>query len=181
MNLELLELIRPEQLFDISYDTDELEDLSEEERWEIEEKYEYASFSYSKKDIDREIGIIDSLILESKRIVESESELKLKKLKEYIEKINSEFPDQKLLIFTEFRETLEYLEKKISEWGYSVTTIHGGMKLEDRVLQESTFKNEKQMLIATEAAGEGINLQFCHLMINYDIPWNPNRLEQRMG
>ncbi|KKK90587.1 hypothetical protein LCGC14_2721510, partial [marine sediment metagenome] len=65
--------------------------------------------------------------------------------------------------------------------GYSVNTIHGRMKLESRIEAESIFKNEKQVLVATEAAGEGINLQFCHLMINYDIPWNPNRLEQRMG
>ena len=55
------------------------------------------------------------------------------------------------------------------------------MKLEERVKAETIFKNETEVLIATEAAGEGINLQFCHLMINYDIPWNPNRLEQRMG
>ncbi len=55
------------------------------------------------------------------------------------------------------------------------------MKLEDRIKAESVFKNETEVMIATEAAGEGINLQFCHLMINYDIPWNPNCLEQRMG
>ncbi len=55
------------------------------------------------------------------------------------------------------------------------------MRLEDRIAAERIFKNETQVMVATEAAGEGINLQFCHLMINYDIPWNPNRLEQRMG
>jgi hypothetical protein len=59
--------------------------------------------------------------------------------------------------------------------------IHGGMKLPDRVNAESVFRNEADLMVATEAAGEGINLQFCHMMINYDIPWNPNRLEQRMG
>ena len=66
-------------------------------------------------------------------------------------------------------------------WGYAVTVIHGGMKLEERIAAENEFKNRTRILIATEAAGEGINLQFCHLMINYDLPWNPNRLEQRMG
>ncbi len=55
------------------------------------------------------------------------------------------------------------------------------MSLEDRINAEKVFKNETQVMVATEAAGEGINLQFCHLMINYDIPWNPNKLEQRMG
>ena len=84
-------------------------------------------------------------------------------------------------MFTESRDTLEYLEKKIRDWGYTINTIHGGMRLEERVNAEKVFKNETDVLVATEAAGEGINLQFCHMMINYDIPWNPNRLEQRMG
>ncbi|MCK4590720.1 MAG: helicase, partial [Candidatus Latescibacteria bacterium] len=93
----------------------------------------------------------------------------------------TEKEDKKILIFTESRDTLDYLEKRIKEWGYVTNTIHGGMKLEDRVKAEGIFKTETNVLVATEAAGEGINLQFCHLMINYDIPWNPNRLEQRMG
>ena len=79
------------------------------------------------------------------------------------------------------REILGLFRKKIKEWGYSSNTIHGGMRLEDRVNAEKVFKIETEVLIATEAAGEGINLQFCNMMINYDIPWNPNRLEQRMG
>ncbi len=93
----------------------------------------------------------------------------------------SKFPNEKILIFTEAKDTLEYLERKIRSWGYTISTIHGGMRLEERVKAESVFKNQTQVMVATEAAGEGINLQFCHLMINYDIPWNPNRLEQRMG
>jgi hypothetical protein len=98
-----------------------------------------------------------------------------------MDKLSKQFPNKKILIFTESKDTLDYLEKKIHSWGYSVNTIHGGMRLEERVRAESVFKNETQVMVATEAAGEGINLQFCHLMINYDIPWNPNRLEQRMG
>ena len=85
------------------------------------------------------------------------------------------------MIFTESRDTLEYLEKRLRKWGYKVNTIHGGMHPDERIAAEQVFKQETQVLVATEAAGEGINLQFCHLMINYDIPWNPNRLEQRMG
>ncbi|MFQ6105090.1 MAG: protein NO VEIN domain-containing protein, partial [Candidatus Glassbacteria bacterium] len=85
------------------------------------------------------------------------------------------------LIFTESRDTLDYLVRKIRSWGYATNTIHGDMRLEERVKAEKVFNYETQVMVATEAAGEGINLQFCHLMINYDIPWNPNRLEQRMG
>ena len=102
----------------------------------------------------------------------------------------------KLLIFTEHKDTLDYLAGdgkdgrplgKLREWGLKVTQIHGGMKIGDRdtpgtrIYAEREFREDAQVLVATEAAGEGINLQFCWLMINYDIPWNPVRLEQRMG
>jgi superfamily II DNA or RNA helicase len=87
----------------------------------------------------------------------------------------------KLLIFTEHRDTLEYLERHLREWGYSICAIHGGMSPLDRKKKQHEFRTSKQVCIATEAAGEGINLQFCHLMVNYDLPWNPVRLEQRMG
>lgn len=85
------------------------------------------------------------------------------------------------MIFTESKDTLEYLVNKIKLWGYSVNYIHGGMDLRERVDAERVFRDHTQIMVATEAAGEGINLQFCNLMINYDIPWNPNRLEQRIG
>ena len=104
----------------------------------------------------------------------------------------------KLLIFTEHKDTLDYtspatarraatLLGKLREWGLSVTTIHGGMKIGDRdspgtrIYAEREFREDCQVMVATEAAGEGINLQFCWFMINFDIPWNPVRLEQRMG
>ena len=93
----------------------------------------------------------------------------------------------RLLIFTEHKDTLDYLVQKLREWKLTVTQIHGGMKIGDRdtphtrIYAEREFRESAQVLVATEAAGEGINLQFCWLMINYDIPWNPMRLEQRMG
>ena len=70
---------------------------------------------------------------------------------------------------------------KLREWGYDVVTIDGSMPMDARIEAEHAFKDRAQIMVATEAAGEGINLQFCSLMVNYDIPWNPNRLEQRMG
>ena len=88
---------------------------------------------------------------------------------------------KKLLIFTEHKDTLDYLVEKLRGEGFDVAIIHGGLKLPDRIAQERQFRERSQIMVATEAAGEGINLQFCHLMVNYDIPWNPNRLEQRMG
>lgn len=93
---------------------------------------------------------------------------------------------EKLIIFTEHRDTLRYLSDKIrSLFGSdeSVVTIHGGMLRDERRKVEELFKQDKivRILIATDAAGEGINLQRAHLMVNYDLPWNPNRLEQRFG
>ena len=96
-------------------------------------------------------------------------------------------PKMKLLLFTEHKDTLDFLVGKLTGWGLTVTQIHGGMKIGDRdspgtrICAEREFRESAQILVATEAAGEGINLQFCWFMINYDIPWNPIRLEQRMG
>ena len=168
----------------LSPDLDAVEDLSEEDRWKEEEIWETLSVAENREDLQKEIGIIDQLIAHSKSIIQREDEIKLRELRDALQRLSSTFPnkpDRKILIFTESRDTLEYLEKKIKEWGYSVNVIHGGMRLDDRINAEKVFKNETEVMVATEAAGEGINLQFCHLMINYDIPWNPNRLEQRMG
>ena len=97
-------------------------------------------------------------------------------------------PDQRLLIFTEFRDTLEYILEHLKAWGFSTGQIHGGMRAGSRdepgtrLYTEQQFRDGQiQVLVATEAAGEGINLQCCNILFNYDIPWNPNRLEQRMG
>src|SRR5690606_30036772 len=89
---------------------------------------------------------------------------------------------EKLVIFTEHKDTLLYLEDKLRNTGYKVATIHGGKTVDERREAQWDFaRPDTQILIATDAAGEGINLQFCRLLINWDIPWNPNRLEQRMG
>jgi hypothetical protein len=95
-------------------------------------------------------------------------------------------PHQKLVIFTEHRDTLNYLEGRITTLlgrKDAVVVIHGGIGREARLKVQESFKHdpEVQVLLATDAAGEGINLQRAHLMVNYDLPWNPNRLEQRFG
>jgi superfamily II DNA or RNA helicase len=95
-------------------------------------------------------------------------------------------PHQKLVVFTEHRDTLSYLEARVSTLlgrKDAVVVIHGGMGREERMKAQESFKHdpEVQVLIATDAAGEGINLQRAHLMVNYDLPWNPNRIEQRFG
>jgi Helicase conserved C-terminal domain len=95
-------------------------------------------------------------------------------------------PQQKLVLFTEHRDTLNYLQGRIATLlgrQQAVVAIHGGMGREERMNVQEAFRqdSEVQVLLATDAAGEGINLQRAHLMVNYDLPWNPNRLEQRFG
>ncbi|TVR57695.1 MAG: DEAD/DEAH box helicase, partial [Candidatus Competibacteraceae bacterium] len=95
-------------------------------------------------------------------------------------------PHQKLVIFTEHRDTLNYLEDRITQFlgrKDAVALIHGGVGRAERLRVQEAFKHDPtvQILLATDAAGEGLNLQRAHLMVNYDLPWNPNRLEQRFG
>ncbi|MBI3245527.1 MAG: DUF3883 domain-containing protein [Deltaproteobacteria bacterium] len=95
-------------------------------------------------------------------------------------------PHQKLVVFTEHRDTLSYLATRVSTLlgrKESVVIIHGGLGREERLKAQESFRHdpEVQVLLATDAAGEGINLQRAHLMVNYDLPWNPNRIEQRFG
>jgi len=176
--LENIENGKYDNFRNVEYDIENIDDYEESKRWKIEEVWETLTMSENMEELKKEIKIIDNLIKMAENIIKDESETKLKELKELLEKYPK---DQKILIFTESKDTLKYLVEKITSWGYSTTYIYGGMKLEDRIKAEQIFKHETQIMIATEAAGEGINLQFCNVMINYDIPWNPNRLEQRMG
>jgi superfamily II DNA or RNA helicase len=90
-------------------------------------------------------------------------------------------PDLKVLIFTEFIPTQEMLRQSLTERGFSVVCLNGSMDTEERIRVQEAFAHENRILISTDAGGEGLNLQFCHVVINYDIPWNPMRLEQRIG
>jgi len=157
---------------------DDIENYSESEIWELEKKLELLTIAENIDDVKKEIEEINQLIIKAREAEKKEIESKLYSLKE---RILSNIAENKLLIFTEFRDTLEYLVDKIKSWDYKVNFIHGGMNLDSRIEAEKEFKHNAQIMVATEAAGEGINLQFCSFMVNYDIPWNPNRLEQRMG
>jgi superfamily II DNA or RNA helicase len=176
---------------------EDLDDLTEEEREEYIEEIENAAISFDPTILKEDILQISRLIDQARALELREVESKLSKLKKVLaeQDIFSD-PTMKLLIFTEHKDTLDYLAGdgkdgrplgKLREWGLKTTQIHGGMKIGDRdtpgtrIYSEREFREEAQILVATEAAGEGINLQFCWLMINYDIPWNPVRLEQRMG
>lgn len=167
---------------------DDFEDYPEEEQQEIISGLEGVVASVDPAALREEILELGKLIDKAKLLEHREIESKLTRLKNALtDRGIFDDPKMKLLIFTEHKDTLDYLVGKLREWKLSVTQIHGGMKIGDRdtpetrIYAEREFREDCQILVATEAAGEGINLQFCWFMINYDIPWNPMRLEQRMG
>jgi superfamily II DNA or RNA helicase len=163
-------------------DEEELEDAPEGERLRREEDLlERLTAAETREELQHEIDQVGELIRLSRQVERIQVETKLTQLREVVESEQIRQTGEKLLIFTEARDTLDYLTEKLREWGLSVETLHGGMGLDRRIAAEHAFRDRAQVMISTEAGGEGINLQFCALMINYDIPWNPNRLEQRMG
>lgn len=176
---------------------DDFEDLTDEEQQEIISNLEDVVASVDPVALREEIAELANLINHARGLEAREIETKLVSLKEMLttQGVFAD-PKMKLLVFTEHKETLDFLAGdgrdgrplgKLREWGLTLTQIHGSMKIGDRdtpgtrIFAERDFRESAQVLVATEAAGEGINLQFCWLMINYDIPWNPVRLEQRMG
>lgn len=171
-------------LQEVSYDEDYLEDLEEKERWKKEEELlEKLTSAETLEELREEIEKLKELVALAKEVEKREIETKLNELKKVMDAEQLHQTEIKLLIFTEAKDTLDYLVEKLRKWGYSVTFIHGGMDLDSRIKAEGEFNNTPvQIMISTEAGGEGINLQKgCWIMVNYDIPWNPNRLEQRMG
>jgi hypothetical protein len=159
------------------------EDAPEQERWEAEERALRYTVARNMDELEAEIAILTDLAAQALAVEESGPERKLDELRRVIEEIDLFRTGEKLLIFTEAKDTLDYLVENLVAWGLSVTTIDGTMAPPERYRAEQEFRDPEgaQVMVATEAAGEGINLQFCHLMINYDLPWTPTRLEQRMG
>ena len=170
-------------------DADDLEEMEESERERLERLLEAITLAQKPEEVEEEIGELRELAEQAREVEDQGGEAKLTRLQKLLRQEGFfDNPNERLLIFTEYRDTLEYLVARLKNWGFRVGFIHGGMKSGTReekgtrLFVEQQFKDGTiQVLAATEAAGEGINLQSCHIMFNYDIPWNPNRLEQRMG
>jgi superfamily II DNA or RNA helicase len=170
-------------------DPEELEEMEESERERLEEQLEAITLAGDAQQVREEIQELRQLAGQAQKVENSGSEAKLSKLKELLQQEGFfDHPEKRLLIFTEFKDTLDYLVERLKSWGFRVGCIHGGMKPGSRDERGTRLHAEQQfregaiqVLVATEAAGEGINLQVCNILFNYDIPWNPNRLEQRMG
>lgn len=188
--------VTPEQMLAAQRRLDELEDpfdsttadddASDEgqERHEIaEEKLLQAIVYTSLGELEAERAEVGRLLGLAEAVLATGHESKFEKLRENL--TDPRFRDEKLIVFTEHRDTLEWLGQRLEALGFTdkIAFLHGGMdyKVRERQVEQFRKPGGAQYLVATDAAGEGINLQFCWLMVNYDIPWNPARLEQRMG
>lgn len=170
-------------------DPEEMEEMEEGERERLEQMLEAITLAGSADQVRQEVQELRHLALQAQSVEDAGAEAKLSQLKDLLQKEGFfDHPEQRLLLFTEFKDTLDYLVDRLKSWGFRVGFIHGGMKSGSRDEAGTRLHAEQQfreggiqVLVATEAAGEGINLQVCNILFNYDIPWNPNRLEQRMG
>jgi superfamily II DNA or RNA helicase len=167
---------------------DDDDDLTAEEQEELEEELiDDATTAQTKAELEAEILILKKLEQQAGGVVASGLDRKWDELSKILQN-DSRMRDaggrlRKLIIFTEHRDTLNYLEQKMGGvlgTPNAITTIHGGTQRDERRKRQALFRSdpEVRILIATDAAGEGVNLQNANLMVNYDLPWNPNRLEQ---
>lgn len=177
------------------FDDFDLEDFDEEDfsATELEgmedELVDASTAALTLEELDTEIQDLTDLVAAAKRIRGNDTDAKWVELRRILEDnalTKADGERRKLIIFTEHKDTLEYLRQRISLLlgrPEAVVAIHGGVNRKDRrqVTEEFTNNPERQILLATDAAGEGLNLQVAHLMVNYDMPWNPNRIEQRFG
>lgn len=166
------------------------EELPDEEREDLEQQLvDHATAARTVEELVIEIGTLENLEKRAKAVRDSGTDAKWNQLTQILDDplmVDEDGNRRKLLIFTEFKDTLLYLAKRIRvRLGKqeAVEVIHGGVTREDRRRVVHRFMNDPDLLVlvANDAAGEGVNLQRAHLMVNYDLPWNPNRLEQRFG
>lgn len=153
------------------------EDLAE---LDIEDGVEEAIEAMSL-DIDAEIEELERIIAVAKQAEFQYPDVKVEKLVDTIDEILSEDRNQKIIVFTEFVATQAYLRKLLENRGFTVTILNGGMNIEERNEALLEFKTKSNIFVSTDAGGEGLNLQFSNIIINYDLPWNPMKIEQRCG
>lgn len=135
------------------------------------------------KALQNERAEVELLLSAARRCEAKGPDVKAQALLDWIQKLAREesAPELKALVFTEFIPTQDMLADFLQQRGYKVVKLNGSMSMEERQAAQRAFANEIQVMVSTEAGGEGLNLQFCHVVFNYDLPWNPMRIEQRIG
>ncbi|MFD6439444.1 DEAD/DEAH box helicase [Peribacillus sp. NPDC060186] len=162
--------------------SDEYDEVSYEEQEQLEHLSEGSVDTIDVKELQVELIELEKLIRITSELRSYHTERKFEELEQTLFGENGLLAkSEKILIFTESTDTLMYLEKRLSLYGIKIAKIMGRFSMDERRCQVEYFRNDHQIMLATDAGGESINLQFCNQMINYDIPWNPNKLEQRMG
>ena len=158
--------------YDLEYDTSDFDDFQPSDY----------SVAYTN-DSRSEEEVLQELVEEARVCMEQEQDAKTDALIRTIaqQRMEQGEPLMKVLVFTEFRATQQYLEKQLTAKGLSCATINGSMELEARQNALRYFKDQADVMISTDAAGESLNMQFCHVIVNYDLPWNPMAIEQRIG
>jgi ERCC4-related helicase len=157
-------------------------DLDEQDQQTAEAELAGLTITESDAQLEEEIETLRDLVTLADGIpVDSKAQT----VRRYIQQLLEERPNEKVLLFTEYRDTLDYILELVKDepWADEILVIHGGVDGDDRARIEDEFNHgQSRLLFATDAASEGIDLQHsCHIMINYELPWNPNRLEQRIG
>jgi superfamily II DNA or RNA helicase len=184
------DVLRPDRYKYLTSDIDYVE-VSAEDVEELEENLvDAATAAETIVELESEILELESLAKLAMEVRNSGEDKKWSELRLILEDnvmpLDSNGKPRKLIIFTEHRDTLNYLMERITQLigrPKAVVAIHGGIRRNDRraITEEFTKNPDCQIMLATDAAGEGLNLQAAHLMVNYDLPWNPNRIEQRFG
>lgn len=157
-------------------ETDELYDMDGQELLDTLLRSQLSALHNERRQVE--------LLLDAARTCEQASpDAKAEALLDWIYQLQADEQeaDLKLLIFTEFVPTQAMLKQFLEDRGITVVTLNGSMGMEERKQAQEVFRTTARVLVSTDAGGEGLNLQFCHVIINYDIPWNPMRLEQRIG
>ena len=133
--------------------------------------------------LQNEALFVETLLEAARKCEEATPDAKAEALIEWIYQLQSDENDSelKVLLFTEFVQTQEMLKQFLGDRGITVVTLNGSMSMDERQRAQDAFCRRARVLVSTDAGGEGLNLQFCHVVINYDMPWNPMRVEQRIG
>ena len=188
------QLVRQQQRRPVEVDVFETQTADEqseaegdiEQQEEFEDRALSGAVGVSLAELAAERLKVEGLLTKAQTLYDHGEESKFEKLREVLR--DPAYANEKFIIFTEHRDTAHFLVRRLEGLGFTgqVALIHGGMPYQERERQVEFFRKPAtdegaNFLVATDAAGEGINLQFCWLMVNYDIPWNPARLEQRMG
>ncbi|WP_136248426.1 DEAD/DEAH box helicase [Halomonas borealis] len=168
-------------------DTPELQaglfDLADADEWAELDSQSQLDAALQSSSWAQEKSEVDTLLALARETEQQGSDAKAEALLELIYKQQQEEndPELKVLVFTEFVPTQAMLAEFLESRGFSVALLNGGMDLEARTRAQKAFSQDVRILVSTDAGGEGLNLQFCHVIVNFDMPWNPMRLEQRIG